>query len=222
MPLSGKGMLVTSMNIDPSDEQEFNRWYDKEHLAERVAIEGFLEARRYMAHAAEVKYLSTYTTETFEALNSPAYRHVLANQTDWSKRNISRFQNPGRVIARITASRGEGRGAALGLVRLRPAAEGKDALRDSLRSKLDPGSLDSIISMHLIESDPDLSKTLNDPDARNPGAADWYILIDGTDLDAVRSASERFRSVGEGVGPAIVSVGLYRLMWDIAKSDLNR
>jgi hypothetical protein len=49
MPLAGKGMLLTSMNIDPSDEAEFNRWYDREHLEERVAIEGFLEARRYIA-----------------------------------------------------------------------------------------------------------------------------------------------------------------------------
>jgi hypothetical protein len=45
-------MLLTSMDIDPADEAEFNRWYDREHLEERVAIDGFLEARRYVAHAA--------------------------------------------------------------------------------------------------------------------------------------------------------------------------
>jgi hypothetical protein len=45
MPLAGKGMLLTSMDIDPSHEAEFNRWYDREHLEERVAIDGFLEAR---------------------------------------------------------------------------------------------------------------------------------------------------------------------------------
>lgn len=40
MPLAGKGMLLTSMNIDAADEADFNRWYDREHLEERVAIEG--------------------------------------------------------------------------------------------------------------------------------------------------------------------------------------
>ena len=45
-----KAMLLTSMDIDPSDDAEFNRWYDREHLEERVAIPGFLEARRYIAH----------------------------------------------------------------------------------------------------------------------------------------------------------------------------
>ncbi len=33
------------------------RWYDREHLEERVAIPGFLEARRYVAHRASPKYL---------------------------------------------------------------------------------------------------------------------------------------------------------------------
>src|SRR6267378_2712622 len=124
MPLAGKGMLLTSMDIDASDEAEFNRWYDREHLGERVAIDGFLEARRYVAHAANPKYLSLYSTETFDVLDSPAYRTALANQTAWSKANIARFQNMIRAVARITVSRGTGRGAALGIVRLRPACGG--------------------------------------------------------------------------------------------------
>ena len=52
MPLAGKGMLLTSMDIDPSHEAEFNRWYDREHLEERVAIDGFLEARRWASSAS--------------------------------------------------------------------------------------------------------------------------------------------------------------------------
>ena len=47
MPIAGQGMLLTSMDIDSLHEAEFNRWYDREHLEERVAIEGFEEARRY-------------------------------------------------------------------------------------------------------------------------------------------------------------------------------
>ena len=151
MPLAGKGMLLTSMDIDPSDEAEFNRWYDREHLEERVAIPGFLEARRYVAHDGQPKYLSLYSTETFEVLDSPAYRTALANQTAWSKANIARFKNMIRAVARITISRGQGRGAALGIVRLRPVD--KDKLRTALRDQLDPGKLDGIISMHLLESD---------------------------------------------------------------------
>ena len=211
-------MLITSMDVDPAEEADFNLWYDREHLAERVGIDGFIEARRWIAEDAPTKYLCTYSTETFEALNSPAYQKVLASQTDWSKHHISRFRNPGRAVGRVTVSRGQGRGSVVGVVCLRPAATSDKArLRERLRELLDPGMLPGIISMHLIESDPELSRNLTDPDAPNPGASDWYVLIDGSDLDAVRGLmGERFSDAGADV----VSTATYRLLWDLVKSDL--
>src|SRR5260370_16953345 len=121
MRLAGKGMLLTSMDIDPSHEAEFNRWYDHEHLEERVAIDGFLEARRYVADQASPKYLSLYSTESFDVLDSPAYRNALANQTDWSRSNIARFKNMIRAVARITISRRQGPAAALAILPLPPS-----------------------------------------------------------------------------------------------------
>ena len=217
MPLAGKGMLITSMDVDAADEQEFNVWYDREHLAERVAIEGFLEARRWIADQASPKYFCTYSTAAFGDLSSPAYQRALANQTDWSKQNISRFKNMIRAVGRITASRGQGRGGALCVVRLRPAIAGADALRTKMRELMDPGMLPGIISMHLIESDPQLSKSLTEPDKPNPGAGDWFLLIEGTELPAVRALAEvRFNNTGA----TVVTTGSYRLMWDLCKSDL--
>jgi len=221
MPMAAKGMLLTSMNIDAAHEAEFNRWYDREHLEERVAIEGFLEARRYVADDGNPKYLSLYSTETFEVLDSPAYRTALANQTAWSKANIARFQNMIRAVARITVSRGTGRGAALGIVRLRPPAGGEDKLRGALTEQFDPAELDGVISLHLIESDPALSKPItDDPSAPNPGAGDWFVLIDATDASTVPSAAARFLG-NAALKPLVISSGVYRLMWDIAKSDLG-
>ena len=215
-------MLLTSMDIDPSHEAEFNRWYDREHLEERVAIDGFLEARRYIAHAASPKYLSLYSTETFEVLDGAAYRTALTRQTDWSKANIARFKNMIRAVARITVSRGTGRGAVLGIVRLRPSAGGEDQLRAALRDALDPDTLDGVISMHLMESDPGLSKPLTDnPSRSDPGAGDWFVLVDGTDVNAISAViTARF---AEAVAPktsAVISTGIYLLMWDLAKSDI--
>jgi hypothetical protein len=222
MPLAGKGMLLTSMDIDPSDEAEFNRWYDREHLEERVAIDGFLEARRYVAHQASPKYLCLYSTATFDVLDSAAYRAKLANPTDWSRRTMARFKNMIRAVARITISRGQGRGAALGIVRLRPSAGGGDRLRAVLREELDPERLDGIISMHLIESDPTLSKPIaDDPSAPNPGAGDWFVLIDGTHVNAI-SAAIAARFAGSAFEPGIkISAGSYNLMWDLARSDIS-
>jgi hypothetical protein len=226
MPMAGKGMLLTSMDIGAADEAEFNRWYVREHLEERVAIEGFLEARRYIAHEASPKYLSLYSTETFEVLDSPAYRTALAGQTDWSKANIARFKNMIRAVARITISRGTGRGAALGIVRLRPAAGSENSLRGALREALNPQPIDGIISMHVIESDPVLSKPLTDkPSASDPGAGDWFALIDATDVNAASSATAVLADIASFADKAspsstVISTGTYCLMWDLAKSDL--
>jgi hypothetical protein len=218
MPLAGKGMLLTSMDIDPNDEADFNRWYDREHLIERVAIDGFLEARRYIAHHGSPKYLCLYSTETFEVLDSPAYRKALTTPTDWSKTNLARFKNMIRTIARITISRGQGRGAALGIVRLRPAEAGHDKIRALLRDQLNPEQRDGIISMHLIESDPALSKPLtDDPPVSDPGAGDWFVLIDATNVNAVSDAIAALVFQG-GIK---VSSGSYHLMWDLARSDIR-
>jgi hypothetical protein len=224
MPLAGKGMLLTSMDIDPSDEADFNRWYDREHLLERVAIEGFLEARRYVAHQGSPKYLCLYSTATFEVLDSPTYRTALMNPTDWSKKNLARFKNMIRAVARITISRGQGRGAALGIIRLRPASGSADKLRAALRDSLDPEKLDGIISMHLIENDPVLSKPItDDPPISDPGAGDWFVLIDATDVNAVAAAiAARFTGSTVLEDGIQVSAGSYDLMWDLAKSDIPR
>jgi hypothetical protein len=220
MPLAGKGMLLTSMDIDASDEVEFNRWYDREHLLERVTIDGFLEARRYIAHQGSPKYLCLYSTATFDVLDSPTYRTVLMNPTDWSKTTLARFKNMIRAIARITVSRGAGRGAALGIVRLRPAGD-KDKLRTALRDRLDPEKLDGIISMHLIESDPALSRPItDDPPVSDPGSGDWFVLIDATDVRAV-SAAITDRLGDAPLAAETISTGVYKLMWDLAKSDLR-
>lgn len=221
MPLAGKAMLLTSMDINPAHEADFNRWYDREHLVERVAIEGFVEARRYVAHQGHPKYLCLYSTATFEVLDSPAYRAALMDPTEWSKTNLARFKNMICTIARITISRGQGRGAALGIVQLRPTGN-QDKLRAMIGDKLDPEKLDGIVSMHLIESDPRLSKPLtDDPPVGDPGAGDWFVLIDATSVNAASALARRFTGPGTLVEGTFVSTGTYNLMWDLSKSDIG-
>jgi hypothetical protein len=211
------------MDIDPSDEAEFNRWYDREHLEERVAIPGFLEARRYIAHQGQPKYLSLYSTETFEVLDSPAYRTALANQTDRSKAVIACFKNMIRAVARITVSRGRGRGATLGVVRLRPSAGDQEKLRVAVQDWGDSDMPDGIISLHLIESDPALSRPLTgDLSAAKSGAGDCFMLIEGTGVNAVSAAiAEHFTGTAAFKPGVVMSRGIYSLIWDLAKSDIS-
>ncbi len=45
------------------------------------------------------------------------------------------------------------------------------------------------------------------------------MLIDATDVGAVPAAASRFTD-NAALKPLLISSGVYRLMWDIAKSDI--
>jgi hypothetical protein len=122
-----------------------------------------------------------------------------------------------RCVARITISRGKGRGAWLSVFRLRPSRGMADELRALLRDALDPEGLDGIISMHLLESDPALSKPLTG-NASDEGASDWFWLIDHTDANPPEFIAPRLNKCGPFT--TVVATGSYRLLWDITKADL--
>jgi hypothetical protein len=73
-------------------EEEFNAWYDTEHLPERLAIPGFRSARRWVADVApgEGKYLATYELDSAAVLQSGAYLERFANATPWTRRALGR------------------------------------------------------------------------------------------------------------------------------------
>ena len=223
MPLSGTGMLITIMDADPAEEADFNRWYDREHIIERTGIPGFLESRRYLAVDGAPKYVNFYTTETIAALDSAPYRAKLDNPTPWSAHHSPRFKNYTRVVARVTGSKGQGRGAALGFVRIRPPSDGREALRKSILGEFDALiGIDGVISAHLLEADAALSNPKADAAARAV-AGDWYVVVDGTDVEAVRAAAQPRLGSGGKVAPVeLVSFGTYRLLWDLAKAELDR
>jgi hypothetical protein len=82
----GTGLLMVWADVPAEKEPEFNRWYNEEHLAERMAIPGFLSAARYEAVKGGPKHLAVYELESPEVLESPAYKKVQANPTPWTQR----------------------------------------------------------------------------------------------------------------------------------------
>ena len=42
-----KGLLIVTTNPPADMEEEFNVWYDREHVPERLAVPGFERAQRY-------------------------------------------------------------------------------------------------------------------------------------------------------------------------------
>ena|ERR1700680_1792959 len=63
------------MTPDLAWEDEFNDWYDREHIPLRMAVPGFLSAQRYRVSGAP-HYLVVYEMQSAAVLQSPSYRHV--------------------------------------------------------------------------------------------------------------------------------------------------
>ncbi|MBT2324319.1 hypothetical protein J7E62_18390 [Variovorax paradoxus] len=218
MVFGGTGILMSSMQVLPEEEDDFNLWFDTEHLPERVAIPGFLEARRYESLSSPVRYLQIYSAVDFEALDGAAYRAALANQTQWSIHHITRFIEPTRVVGRLVLSCGQARGAAVVLVRLRP----KEGARmvPGLQSYCGLMDVPGVVSVHFVEGDARLSKpvTIAGP---HPGSEDSYVIVEcaGADL-AQRIAGQLEKSAGSY--GELVGAAVYRFRMDLSAGSLSR
>jgi hypothetical protein len=88
-----KGLLLTMTEPPVAMEEEFNAWYDTEHLPERLSIPGFESARRWVdpnVATGTGKYLATYELASPQVLETPEYlAHVGDGFTPWSKRCLS-------------------------------------------------------------------------------------------------------------------------------------
>src|SRR5512145_980900 len=82
----GTGLLMVWADIPAAREPDFNRWYNEEHLAERLAVPGFLSAARYEAVKGGPKHLACYELESAAVLDSEAYKRVQATPTEWTRR----------------------------------------------------------------------------------------------------------------------------------------
>src|SRR5918999_277220 len=72
----GGTILVVMMEVDPEHEEEFNRWYNEEHLPERLEIPGYVSARRFKLEEGEgvLKYLCIWELEDHSPLQSEEYK----------------------------------------------------------------------------------------------------------------------------------------------------
>jgi hypothetical protein len=82
----GTALLMVWADVPADKEEDFNRWYNQEHLAERLAVPGFLSAARYEAVKGGPKHLAYYELENAAVLESEAYKRVQKNPTPWTKR----------------------------------------------------------------------------------------------------------------------------------------
>ena len=87
-----RGLLLTMTEPPPAMEEEFNAWYDTEHLQERLAIPGFRSAKRWVADVPPGggKYLATYELDAPGVLQSAEYLARFEAATPWTRRCLGK------------------------------------------------------------------------------------------------------------------------------------
>jgi len=126
------GLLLASMEPPADLEEEFQDWYDNEHVPERTRIDGVLSGVRLVCVEGWPRYVALYDMTSIDVLDGAGYRAVSGdNFSPWSKRILAKVRGQYRAAA-IQVFPGEavtGRFASMTLLRYRdidsPAQEKK-------------------------------------------------------------------------------------------------
>jgi len=99
-------MYIVHTDIPDHIVDEYNAWYDKEHLPRCANIPGVLRARRYTSVASTSgnigpKYLTTYELTGPDVWESPAAQ--VARKTPWTEKMRSLFSNTRRALYQLVA-----------------------------------------------------------------------------------------------------------------------
>ena len=96
---SPRAALVVTIEVDVGGEAEFNRWYNEKHVPERLAMKGFVSARRYLSADNPRRYLAVYELESPEAANGSDYMEAArALETEWDRSVAKSWKLLGREV----------------------------------------------------------------------------------------------------------------------------
>lgn len=96
------GLMMFAMNVAPEAEQDFNAWYDEEHIPRLSAVPGCLLARRFWIRNAlsdgRQRYLAVYHLTAPEVCSSGAWKE--AAYTPWTQRIQPQTRDRMRIVLR--------------------------------------------------------------------------------------------------------------------------
>lgn len=99
MRMKAEYLLVVRMGVVPEKEEEFNEWYNNDHIPALTSVKGVLSGRRYVSIIGEPKYVAVYELESPEALESEEY--AKARDSEWTVKMRPYFRNHTRNVYKL-------------------------------------------------------------------------------------------------------------------------
>src|SRR5215218_10704757 len=135
-----KGFLLAMMEPPAEIEEEFNDWYDTEHIPERMRVPGFESARRFICVSGWPRYMAIYDLASPDVLRHEKYLAVSgAGRGPWTQRLHCKHRGLYRTsgLQVFPGNAATGTAAAMILVRLRGTHEGLEStIVEGLRAGL--------------------------------------------------------------------------------------
>lgn len=208
-----RGLLCIWTDIEPEHDLDFNRWYDREHMQERVAIPGFQSARRFGAIGdCPRPYLALYYTDSLDIFQSEPYRRAFANQTAWSLENFTRMRGTQRRVGQLTLEAGAGEGGALALFVVPEATLRQSGVKARLQQMLTAlTGQDHVIRMTLLETDAGLSTPVTADAVAAP--SDALVMVEATRATV---ANHHALALSESLGLPPGEVYSFQSLWRLA------
>jgi len=102
------GILSVWNDCAAAGLEHFERWYNGEHLQERVGVPGFRCGRRYeLASGGDRRFMAFYEVDSPAVLTSPAYLERLENPTPWTSEAMKSFRGMVRTVCDLKAMAGQ-------------------------------------------------------------------------------------------------------------------
>jgi hypothetical protein len=221
MALAGTGAILIWNGITDEGRDDFYDWHIHEHIPERVAIDGFLRGRRYIAATPETQpvFFTLYETVDIDVTTSAPYLARLDAPTDWTRRATAHFRETKRALTRVAGSAGPGDGGVLATIRFADSAEGRALMAQAVGQRAvileRIGKLSQISGVHLCTTNTgaSLTRTAESKDRTDIQAPPiGALLVEGCNLQPLRVAVDAFhKELALPAGAYGTELGYYRL-----------
>lgn len=211
------GILAIWNSCRPGKEQDYEAWYQTEHLYERLSIVGFRRGRRYEAIGGHNDYFTYYETDRPEVLTSLPYVERVNNPTPMTVRIMSDvFTNMSRTVCQQTFVLGQMRGVFAATLQLTHLPT-KDTLRSWAERAMENASIARIESWQAVGDQLDMSTEarLRGGDTR----IEACLFIETLREAACQTALQDL--VGE-LGVSDAKTGFYRLLCELTSQASGR
>lgn len=98
----GEAVLFSEMTPGDDFEDEFNRWYDEEHIPVRMKCAGFVSGQRYRTNGAP-GYLAVYELDHLDVLKTESYAAIKNNPSPLTAQMLSQVTGFTRYLAAETS-----------------------------------------------------------------------------------------------------------------------